>query len=75
MNHPVRNIAASARARLRNYAQTRNEAFDLTLSRYASEGFLLRLGASSHRKRLVLKGAALYAVCDTKTSHSYGWKP
>ena len=57
-----RNIAASVRARLRNVAKTRAEAFQLTLLRYACERFLYRLGASPASDRCVLKGGSLLAV-------------
>ncbi len=59
MRKPVRNFGASVRARLLTLAKTRNEPFDLLLTRYVIERFLYRLSASKHRERFVLKGAML----------------
>jgi len=52
------NVAASVRQRLLNEAKRRGESFDYIASLYARERFLARLSASSHRGRLILKGAA-----------------
>jgi Nucleotidyl transferase AbiEii toxin, Type IV TA system len=59
---PKRNVAASVRARLLNLSKQRREDFNLTLTRYALERFLFRLGQSRLRERYVLKGAALFAL-------------
>ena len=56
MKRPA-NIAASVRQRLLNEAKRRGESFDYVASLYARERFLARLSASSHRNRLILKGA------------------
>ena len=54
-----KNVPASVRARLLNLSRDREEDFNLTLSRFASERFLYRLGKSEYRKKYVLKGAML----------------
>lgn len=56
------NLAASVRQRLLNRARARAEEFNYTLSQYAIERLLVRLGASSHRDRFVLKGATLFVL-------------
>ena len=56
------NIPASIRDRLFNRAQAEGTEFQLLLIRYACERFLYRLGASSVRERLVLKGASLLMI-------------
>jgi len=55
-------LAASIRARLLNQAKARGEEFELTLTRFAAERLLFRLGASAARDRCILKGASLLAV-------------
>ena len=59
MRSPPKNVPASVRARLLNLSKDREEDFNLTLSRFASERFLYRLGKSEHRKKYFLKGAML----------------
>jgi hypothetical protein len=54
--------AASIRARLLNKARANREEFELTLTRYAAERLLYRLGASPARERCLLKGASLLSV-------------
>ncbi len=54
------NPAASVKARL--LALAGGEDFQLTLTRYAAERLLYRLGASAVRERFALKGASLLAV-------------
>ena len=58
-NKPIRNRGASVRARLLNIAKTRNQPFDLLLTRYVLERLLYRLSTTAHRDRFVLKGAML----------------
>jgi hypothetical protein len=53
---------ASIRARLLNKARATREEFELTLTRYAAERLLYRLGASTARERCLLKGASLLSV-------------
>lgn len=56
------NVPASVKARLLRQAKRSGDELELYLVRYASERFLYRLGASRHRDRFVLKGAALLAL-------------
>ena len=55
-------VAASVRARLLADAKARGEEFERTLSRFATERLLFRLGESDARDRCVLKGAGLLTV-------------
>lgn len=55
----IKNVGASVRARLLNFARENNQQFDLVLARYANERLLYRLSISPHAGRFVLKGAAL----------------
>lgn len=54
------NLAASVKARL--LALAGGENFQRTLTRYAAERLLFRLGASAERERFALKGASLLTV-------------
>lgn len=56
------NIPASVKARLLNGAKARGEEFERTLTRYAAERLLYRLGASEARESCLLKGASLLSV-------------
>jgi hypothetical protein len=56
------NVAASVRARLLAQAKKSGEEFELTLTRFAAERLLFRLGASAARDRCLLKGASLLTV-------------
>ena len=49
-----RDIGASIRARLLNLARAKGQAFDLLLTRYATERLLYRLSTTPHRDRFVL---------------------
>ena len=53
-------LAASVRQRLLNLAKARGEELQNVLGRYGVERFLYRLGRSTARQRLVLKGAVLF---------------
>ena len=55
-------VAASVKARLLNQAKANGEEFERTLTRFAAERLLFRLGASAARDRCILKGASLLAV-------------
>lgn len=57
----VKNLAASVRACLANFARERGEDFGQMLSRYARERLLYRLSASAHREQFILKGALLFS--------------
>jgi predicted nucleotidyltransferase component of viral defense system len=59
MLKPLKNVAASVRARLLNLAKERNEPFDLLLTQYALERLLYRLSISKYKDKFVLKGAML----------------
>jgi hypothetical protein len=62
MREPVRNMGASARARLFNLSRQRNQPFELLLTRFALERLLHRLSLIQHRDRFVPKGAMLMAT-------------
>ena len=55
-------VAASIKARLLTGARAGGEEFERTLTRFAAERLLYRLGASPARQRCLLKGASLLAV-------------
>lgn len=55
-------VAASIRTRLLNQAKASGVEFELTLTRFAAERLLFRLGASPARERCILKGACLLSV-------------
>lgn len=55
-------VAASVRTRLLADARRRGEEFERTLTRYAVERLLYRLGASPARDRCLLKGASMLSV-------------
>lgn len=57
---PQKNLPASVRQRLLNLSRERGEDFNFTLTRYANERLLYRLGCSPYRDQFVLKGAALF---------------
>ena len=55
-------VSASVRARLLDKAKARREEFERTLTRFAAERWLYRLGVSPVRERCILKGASLVAA-------------
>lgn len=59
---PLRNVAASVRARLTAIAREKGEDFQRILVRYATERFLYRLTCSGYGDRFVLKGAMLFVA-------------
>jgi predicted nucleotidyltransferase component of viral defense system len=63
-----RNLAASIHRRLLTLAQKSGEDFGFTLTRYALERLLYRLGRSPHADAFVLKGAMLFQAW---TSHPH----
>jgi hypothetical protein len=63
---PVRNLAASLRAKLLLRAQKRKEDFQFVLGRWTAERFLYRLGFSPQREKFVLKGATMFLIWDGK---------
>ena len=59
---PVKNPAASVRARLLNKAKGSGQGFQRVLDEYARERLLRRLELSPFADRFVLKGASLFAL-------------
>jgi hypothetical protein len=59
---PKKDIAASVRDRLQNYARSTEQDFQRVLVRYGIERLLYRLAQSGIRDRFVLKGAMLFAT-------------
>ena len=55
-------VAASIKTRLLNQAKAHGEEFERTLTRFAAERLLYRLGASTARESCLLKGASRLAV-------------
>ena len=55
----VKNIEASIRARLLNYAKETNENYNAVLNRFFQERYLARLSQSRYKKNFVLKGGLL----------------
>jgi hypothetical protein len=55
-------IAASVRSRLLSLAKASGEDFERTLTRFAAERFLFRLGSSPAHDRCILKGASLLGL-------------
>ena len=60
----VSNLEASVHARLQNQARAARRPFQELLQYYAMERFLYRLSTTTHRARLVLKGALMLHVWD-----------
>lgn len=59
---PLRDLAASVRARLGELARRQGVEFQLLLSEYAIERLLYRLSRSPYADRFVLKGATLFRL-------------
>jgi len=57
-----KNVGASVRQRLLNVSRETGTDFVVTLSNYALERLLYRLGCSTHRDRFILKGAMLFRI-------------
>jgi hypothetical protein len=58
----IRNLPASALARLLNLSQKIGDNYQALLAKFASQRFLYRLGRSALRDRFVLKGAMLQRI-------------
>lgn len=58
----LRDVPASVRARLLNFARRQDVDFNDVLDRYAAERFLYRLSVSGEVDRFILKGAALFRI-------------
>lgn len=61
-----KDIAASVRARLTEFARKHAEELQAILTRYAIERFLYRLSVSTHAESFVLKGAMLFQLWTTE---------
>jgi predicted nucleotidyltransferase component of viral defense system len=59
---PLKNVGASARARLLQRSRDERTDFQILLTRYALERLLYRLSRSEHRNRFILKGAMLFVT-------------
>ena len=59
---PLRNVAASVKARLLNASRQGGIDFNNILRRYANERFLYRLGVSPFAEKFVLKGSNLFLI-------------
>lgn len=57
-----RNIVASVRQRLLNFARAQRQAFDVVLVAVGLERLIYRLSVSAHRDRFVLKGGKLVTL-------------
>lgn len=62
MTEKNKNIVASIRQRLNNYAKGNGEDFNRLLTRFANERFLYRLSISEYKDRFLLKGASLFTL-------------
>lgn len=54
-----KNIAASVKQKLLNYAKENERPFNEVLQYYVMERFLFRLSESAHTERFILKGALM----------------
>jgi hypothetical protein len=59
---PIKDMAASVRARLLALSRQQNEQFQIVLMRYTIERLLYRIGRSPHQNQFILKGAILFGV-------------
>ena len=64
MKEPVKNVAASILARLRNQSQKMGRPFAEVLQYYAMERFLYRLSKTSYADKFILKGGLMFYVWD-----------
>lgn len=64
MKKKVKNIAASVKARLLNYAKKEGIIFNRILIYYFQERFLYRVSLSQHKDKLILKGGTLLLALD-----------
>jgi len=62
MKEPVKNIAASILARLKNQAEITGRPFAEILQYYAMERFLYRLSKTAYAEKFILKGGLLFYV-------------
>jgi hypothetical protein len=59
---PLRNVGASVRARLTDYARQRDENAQLVMTRFAIERLIYPLSQSGYRDHFILKGAMLFSL-------------
>jgi len=59
---PLKNVGASVRARLTDYARQRGENVQLLMTRFAIERLIYRLAQSGYRDQFILKGAMLFSL-------------
>ena len=64
MKEPIKNIAASILARLRNQAEIAERPFAEILQYYAMERLLYRLSKTKYADKFILKGGLLFYVWD-----------
>lgn len=64
----IKNMGASVRQRLLNYAQANARPFAEILQYYAMERFLYRLSVSPHAERFLLKGALMLTAWRAPTT-------
>ncbi len=64
----IKNMSASVRQRLLNYAQANARPFAEILQYYAMERFLYRLSVSPHSERFLLKGALMLTAWRAPTT-------
>jgi len=62
MKKPVRNLAASFRAKLLDHSRATKQDFQFVLDRWIAERFLFRLGLSVNRDSYILKGATMFLI-------------
>ena len=62
INHKIKNITASVKARLLNIARNTKKPFQEILQYYGMERFLFRLSESNYKDVFILKGALLLKV-------------
>ncbi|HQX17815.1 MAG TPA: hypothetical protein PLA27_15435, partial [Anaerolineales bacterium] len=62
VKEPVKNIAASILARLRNQSDEMNRPFAEVLQYFAMERFLHRLSKTRYADKFILKGGLLFYV-------------
>ncbi len=60
--HEIKNMSVSVKKRLLNISKQNKEDYNLTLTYYAIERLLYRLGKSKHSKNFILKGALIFRI-------------
>jgi hypothetical protein len=65
---PIKNLAASIRQKLTNYANENGRPFQEVFQYFAMERFLYRLSRSPHAEKFVLKGALMFTAWGAPSS-------